>query len=61
MLSDRQALEMNVLVLLHNFFKTEAEEVNEKELASWIQENVYKEVPSECQKSVSTCLVISPG
>ena len=61
MLSDRQALEMNVLVLLHNFIKTEAEEANEKELASWIQENVHKEVPSECQKSVSTCLVISSG
>ena len=55
-----QSLEINVLELLHNSINTETEEAKEKELASWIQVDVYKEVLNEGQKTISTCWVVSP-
>ena len=53
-----QSLEINVLELLHNSINTETEEAKEKELASWIQVDVYKEVLNEGQKTISTCWVV---
>ena len=50
-----QSLEINVLELLHNSIKTETEEAKQKELTSWIQVDVYKEVLNEGQKAISTC------
>ena len=44
----------------HNSIERETEEATQKELATWIQEDVYKEVPNKCQNTVSTCLVVSP-
>ena len=55
-----QSLEINVLELLHNSINTETEEAKEKELASWIQVDAYKEVLNEGQKTISTCWVVSP-
>ena len=55
-----QSLEINVLELLQNSINTETEEAKEKELASWIQVDVYKEVLNEGQKTISTCWVVSP-
>ena len=55
-----QSLEINVLELLHNSIKTETEEAKQKELTSWIQVDVYKEVLNEGQKAISTCWVVSP-
>ena len=55
-----QSLQINVLKLLHNSIKTETEEAEQKELNSWIQVDVYKEVLNEGQKTVSTCRVVSP-
>lgn len=40
-----QIFEINVSEVLHNSIKTETEEAKQKILASWIQENVYREVP----------------
>ena len=55
-----QSLEINVLELLHNSIKTETEEAKQKELASWIQVDVYKELLNEGQKTISTGWVFSP-
>ena len=44
----------------NNSIKTETEEAKQKELASWIQEDVYKEVPNDGQKTISTRWVVSP-
>ena len=55
-----QALEINITEVLHNSIKTKSEKAKQKELASWIQENVYKEVPNEVQKIISICWVVSP-
>ena len=55
-----QSLEINVLELLHNSIKTETEEAKQKELASWIQVDVYKELLNEGQKTISTGWVVSP-
>ena len=55
-----QSLEINVLELLHNPIKTETEEAKQKELASWIQVDVYKELLNEGQKTISTGWVVSP-
>ena len=55
-----QSLQINVLELLHNSIKTETEEAEQKELNSWIQVDVYKDVLNEGQKTVSTCGVVSP-
>ena len=55
-----QSLEINVLELLHNSIKTETEEAKQKELASWIQVDVYKELLNEGQKTILTGWVVSP-
>ena len=55
-----QSLEINVLELLHNSIETETEEARQKELTSWIQVDVYKEVLNEGQKTISTFWVVSP-
>ena len=55
-----RSLEINVLEPLHNSIKTETEEAKQKELTSWIQVDVYKEVLNEGQKTISTCWVVSP-
>ena len=36
------------------------QEAKEKELASWIQGNVYKEVLNEGQQTILTCRIVSP-
>ena len=54
-----QALEINVSWVLHNSIKKETEEVKQKKLASWIKENVYKEVLNEGHKTISTHWVVS--
>ena len=50
-----RSLEINVLEPLHNSINTETEEAKQKELTSWIQVDVYKEVLNEGQKAISTC------
>ena len=55
-----QSLEINVLELLHNSIQIETEEAKQKEITSWIQVDVYKEVLNEGQKTISTCWVVSP-
>ena len=40
-----QALEINISEVLHIFIKTETE-------TSWLQEDVYREVPNEGQKTI---------
>lgn len=40
-----QALEINISEVLHISIKTETE-------ASWLQEDVYREVPNEGQKTI---------
>ena len=55
-----QSLEINVLELLHNSIQIETEEAKQKEITSWIQVDVYKEVLNEGQKTISTCRVVSP-
>ena len=54
-----QTLEINLSEVLHNSIKTETGESKQKELASWIQD-VYKEVPNEGQKTISTYWAVSP-
>ena len=55
-----QSLEINVLELLHNSIQIETEEAKQKEITSWIQVDVYKEVLNEGQKTISTFWVVSP-
>ena len=55
-----QALETNVSEILNSSIKTETEEAKQRELTSWRQEEVYKEVPNEGQKTISTRWVITP-
>ena len=54
-----QALETNVSEILNSSIKTETEEAKQRELTSWRQEEVYKEVPNEGQKTISTRWVIT--
>ena len=54
-----EALQINVSEVLQNSTKTETEEAKQKELAAWIQD-VYKEIPNESQKNISTRWVVSP-
>ena len=54
-LSDNmQALEINVSEVLHNSIKTETEEAKQKELASWIKEDVYKEFQMKSKNHFNT-------
>ena len=55
-----QSLEINVLELLHNSTKIETEKAKPKELTSWMQVDVYKEVLNKGQKTISACWVVSP-
>ena len=54
------SLEINVLEVLQISINTETEEAKQKELTSWIEVDVYKEVLNEGQKTISTCWVVSP-
>ena len=47
-----QALEINISEVLHISIKTETE-------TSWLQEDVYREVPNEGQKPFQTQMVVS--
>ena len=42
------------------FYQNRTEEEKQKELTSWIQVDVYKEVLNEDQKTILTCRVVSP-
>ena len=55
-----QSLEINVLELLHNSTEIETEKAKPKELTSWMQVDVYKEVLNKGQKPISACWVVSP-
>ena len=54
------SLEINVLEVLQISINTETEEAKQKELTSWIEVDVYKEVLNEGQKTILTCWVVSP-
>ena len=56
-----QALEINVSEVLHNSITTETVEAKQKELTSWIQKYLYKEVPNEGQETFSMHWVVPPN
>ena len=56
-----QAQEINVSEIFHSSVKTETEEAKQRELSSWIQEKVYKEVPNEGQNNFNSLGNYSEG